>query len=263
MAAPRFFLPSSSIDPRLGRVAISDRELVRQMRKVLRASPGDPLSVLDGQGRLYRCVLTRLDALAAEARITAEEEAKGDPEQPVAMALPLLKGGRFEWALQKLTELGVSRVVPILAERSVVRIDAGKEGAKLRRWQAIMKEAAEQCERATIPPIVEPLSLRTAIQSGLFSRLPDKAGKGLGLRLLCAERRDAPLMRELIDSSPAGAPPPGSISVIVGPEGGLADDEVTLACQQGWQPVSLGPRILRAETAAVCAIAQLRGFMGD
>lgn len=258
MRAHRFFLPAESIDRESRSIHVSEPGLVSQINRVLRLKRGDQILVLDGAGGLYRCILETASAAKVEGKIIDWHAASGDPPVHVTVALPLIKGGRFEWALAKLTELGVAKVVPIICKRSVVK-KVGKPSpaakAKLTRWQAILREAAEQCERATIPSITDPLLLADFLAA---DRSP--AGK---ISLICAERSDAPLLHEVLDQLKKDDPPPPNISVLVGPEGGFAQEEIASVSACGVKLVSLGPRILRSETAALYALAQIIFVLGD
>jgi len=253
MSEPRFFVSRSSVDRARGTVTVTDTGLCAQIRKVLRLSAGDRVSFLDGEGGHYIC---RLDA-GRSGRLSAEiievREATGDLPLHLEVALPLIKGDRFEWAVQKLTELGASKVVPLVSERTVAR---SKSDARLARWQSIAREAAEQCERATVPPVVMPVELADYWQS--------RAGREASrLDIVCAERRDVPTLERILHSREIAGAPPTDISVTIGPEGGFSDTELDQASRLGLTMVSLGPRILRAETAAVAAACQIAAIFSD
>lgn len=240
---------------------ICDPGIVSQIRNVLRLKRGDQIIILDGEGGMFRCLLEKPTATHVEARIIDAHPAIGDPCVAVTVALPPLKGGRFEWALQKLTELGVYRVVPIATSRSVVKPRSESKAAdtsKLTRWQAIMREAAEQCERASIPEMRPPMSLSTFLNSELWA--PES---GQHAAIVCAERSEAPLFRNVLAQLCQAEPPTKSISVVIGPEGGLTKDELERASATGGEVVSLGRRILRSETAAIYALVQIIFMLGD
>ncbi|HEV7535704.1 MAG TPA: RsmE family RNA methyltransferase [Acidimicrobiia bacterium] len=202
------------------------------LARVLRLRVGETVTVADGAGqwRPYR-----IGAVGAVVRL----EATGAPEQEptlspgLAVAFALTKGDKPELVVQKLTELGVDRIVPVVAERSVARLDGARAEAALERWRRIAREAARQSRRATLPA-VEPLA-----------PLPTLAGHP---GLVVAERGG-------MAADALGAPPGGEVLVVVGPEGGLADTEV--AALGSWARLDLGPHVLRAETAAIAAAAVL------
>lgn len=241
MTAPRFFVTESAIDRAAGMVRIEDSVQVHQIRKVLRLTTGDSLLVLDGGGSIYSCEIAGAARGEILARIRSRAEASGEPPVSIEVAMPLIRGERFDWALQKLTELGASVVVPVKSSRSVVR-SAGS--GRMARWAAILREAAEQCERAAIPRIVEPCSIEDFVRG--------RAGQPR-LKYVCAERRLSPELWRLLEADRAMPPPP--VSVVIGPEGGLAPGELDEAVAAGFQPVSLGRRILRSETAALYAVS--------
>ncbi|MNY31204.1 Ribosomal RNA small subunit methyltransferase E [compost metagenome] len=152
------------------------------------------------------------------------------------------KGEKFEWIVQKATELGVSRIVPVLTERSVVKLQGDKAQDKVRRWQAIAKEAAEQCERALVPTVEAPVSFRAWLAAS-----PAEAVT----RLACLEREGkVPLVKVL-----AQPLVPGAVELVVGPEGGFTPAEGEALVASGATAVSLGARILRTETASLAALA--------
>lgn len=203
------------------------------LARVLRLRADETVTVADGSGvwRPYR--------IRAVAGATVHLEAVGAPQrEPVpplrlAVAFALTKGDKPDLVVQKLTELGADRIVPVLGERSVSRPGPDRAGAAVERWRRIAREAARQCRRAALP-VVEDLGPLTAL-----SGHPG---------LVVAERGGLP-------AEALGSPPGGEILVVVGPEGGLADPEVEALTP--WARLDLGPHILRAETAALAAAAVL------
>ncbi len=259
MTTQRFFLPPQSIDVASGQVEITERSTISQIRSVLRLKSGESILVLDGCGQLLTCELNEITADLIRARIANIRPASGDPPITITLALPLLKGDRFEWALQKLTELGVGRVLPFVSDRSVIKLDSecsqdARLSSKLKRWQIIMKEAAEQCERACVPHLDIPDTLHSALQSIAASCKPKD------ISLICAERRQTERLSTVLKAQPAGQ---GDVALVVGPEGGFTAAEIELAAACGFQAVSLGPRILRSETAAVYSVSQVVALLAD
>lgn len=259
MQVQRFFLPPDSIDSRLDFVTIAERSTFWQITQVLRLRAGDRIDILDGRGMLYSCQLEEVTQKQVRARILDRQAAGGEPNLEIAVALPLLRGGRFEWALQKLTELGVRSVIPFFAKHNVVKAE-GKKGAdkdrgeKAGRWATVMREAAEQCERGLVPS----LSATTS-----FNQLISEAARNYDISLICAERRQSVLLSSLARQMSGSQAPCRTIAVIVGPEGGFAQEEIDIAIECGIKPVSLGPRILRSETAAIFAVSQIISTIGD
>ncbi|HEY3785544.1 MAG TPA: 16S rRNA (uracil(1498)-N(3))-methyltransferase [Steroidobacteraceae bacterium] len=212
--------------------------------RVLRLAAGDRLTLFDGRGGEYAGAIQEIgrDFVSIDVR----EHHPLERESPVQLILAqgISRGERMDWVVQKATELGVFRIVPLLTERSVVQLDARQAQKKLQHWRAIAIAACEQSGRTRVPEIVEPLSL------GSFLRSADQ-----GSRLLLwpgAERG----LGEL-------ASPGQSLTVLIGPEGGLGSEERNAAQAAGFLPVRLGPRVLRTETAAVTALAVLQQRFGD
>ena len=242
-------------------INLSDRGVIEQISKVLRLDVGNQIDLLDGCGKIYRCSITSVQTrgrdryISLEAHIDAVQEAGGESTVFLSVALPMLRPARFEWALEKLTELGVAEIVPLGTERSVVREQ------KPERWKSIMREAAEQCERGRFPVTLAPMDLNE-----YFEHLSSDSNATI---FICAER----LHESASDKNGAGAlqvvlcnikeKAPHKISVIVGAEGGFTQNELISAQNAGAMPISLGKRILRSETAAVYAIAIVQAVLGD
>lgn len=218
--------------------------LAQQLAQVLRMQAGDEVVLLDGSGQEFRSRITHLDRRAAAVEVLAATLCAAEPRRLLTLYQCSLKQDKFEWVLQKGTELGVSRFVPVIGERSIVRPAAALLG-KYARWQAIVREAAEQCGRARVPQIAPPCTWQEA------------AAAAHGLRLLPWE--GAPGAPTLYITLQENLPDQDSTSILIGPEGGITEQEARLASTYGWQIVSLGPRILRAETAALAAVALWAG----
>ena len=235
----RFFLTEQPIT--VGQ-SINLAEIHYQLQVVLRLQPGAQLVLLDGQGCAFQVELATLTRKAASGRVLAEVPCSAEPTAQVTLYQCTLKADKFEWILQKGTELGVTRFVPVISQRSIVR-PAAAVLKKYERWQAILREAAEQCGRGRLPELAPPLDWREAIQ------------QAQGVRLLPWEEQNttaitikAAVTQAEIDTNPK------SVALLIGPEGGIAHEEASAAQAQGWQLISLGPRILRAETAALTSI---------
>jgi 16S rRNA (uracil1498-N3)-methyltransferase len=231
----RFFIPPDWLTP--SRVTLSG-DIARQIKTVLRLKPGAEIVVLDNSGLEWQVKLTRLDRAVVEGDIVGQQPARGEPRLSLTLYQGTLKGQKFEWVLQKGTELGVSRFAPVICWRSVVA-EAAALAKKRERWQQIIREAAEQSRRGRLPHLEPALSLAEAVQQA-----------GSALILMPWEEATGPSLKEILTKTKASA-----IAVFIGPEGGFTADEAALVRQAGGQVVKLGPRILRAETAglAVCA----------
>lgn len=225
----------------VNQVAIVDA-LAPQLSTVLRLAQGDSIILLDNSGSEYTAQIQALSRHHAAALVLAVRTCPAEPTTHLTLYQCSLKQEKFEWVLQKGTELGVSRFVPVISTRSIVRPAAALR-KKYDRWHAILREAAEQCGRGRLPELAEPLQWSTAVASLVGAGfLPwEDASAAPTLSTALTPSRTGPLMR-----SP--------LSILIGPEGGVSTEEAHLASAHNWQLVSLGPRILRAETAALAAV---------
>lgn len=233
MSRRRFFVPPERI--RDG-VASLPPDQTHHLRNVLRLTGGDEVEVFDGSGVTY---LGTVDIQGPETRIKALRRlsAVERPRINVTLAPALFKADRFEWMLQKATELGVDEIIPIESRFSEIRIPPDKLGARLERWRRIIQEAAKQCRRTTIPWIVKPAPFADLLITGQ----PWAAGK-----LLFSEKASLPWDGVLAPSE--------RVLICTGPEGGWESNELEAAGNAGFGIYSLGPRTLRAETAAIAAL---------
>ncbi|MDH7485725.1 MAG: 16S rRNA (uracil(1498)-N(3))-methyltransferase [Anaerolineae bacterium] len=239
----RFFVPPTAIQN--DRVTLTG-PVVHQLTHVLRLSPGQRIVVLDDSGWEYTVELQRLGRGQAEGQIVERWEAQGEPRTRLTLYQAVLKGERFAWVLQKGTELGIAAFVPLLCARNVVR-DPAAVRQKLPRWQAIVREAAEQARRGRLPRLAAPLP---------FAEACAQAQAAGGLSLLAWEEETATSLKATLRAGLSNLQlPTSNIQLFIGPEGGFTPDEVALAQAQGIRPVSLGRRILRAETAGLVAAA--------
>ncbi|MCG8400164.1 MAG: 16S rRNA (uracil(1498)-N(3))-methyltransferase [Firmicutes bacterium] len=244
---PRFWVKPDDI--RGDTVTVNGAE-ARHMIRVLRLGPGDIITILDGCGSQYRCRIVEKAGECVYCRVLERAGAGGEPPRRVVLLQGLAKGDKMDTVIQKGTELGASIFVPVFCRRSVVRLDAAKGVARRRRWQRIAAEAAKQCRRALVPEVTVPLGWSEALElipPGAFTLLPweEVAGRPLKRVLQCR------------------AQPPAEVYIIIGPEGGLEPEEVEEARSRGAVPVSLGPRILRTETAGPAVITMVLYQWGD
>lgn len=235
---PRVFLPPEAFQ---GDTVTLTGDAFHHLCRVLRLKAGDRLYALDGLGSIYHVRLDDVAKTHATAAVTAKEAASGEPRVPVTLAAALIKGDRWDWLLQKATELGAHRIQPLVTARTVVQVDPRKAADKQARWQKIVLEAAEQSERGQVPEVLPALTLSAFL-----------AGPRPGLTLACLERAGQPLPA-VLEASPA----PEAVTVLVGPEGGFAPQETQELLAAGARGVSLGSRILRAETAGMAVLAML------
>ncbi|UCD53113.1 MAG: 16S rRNA (uracil(1498)-N(3))-methyltransferase [Phycisphaerales bacterium] len=242
----RFFVSKSGFEDQEVRLSA---EQAHQVCHVLRLQAGAAMIVLDNAGYEYDVTLTTVTKREVTGRVTGKRHSSGEPRLRITLFQSLLAREKFEWVLQKGTEVGVARFVPVQTERSIARakrIDA----KKLTRWRRILTEAAEQSHRGLIPEIEEATTWNEALSKfGDFDRALIAATSGRTCSLKEAVRPDDNL--------------PASIAILVGPEGGFSDDEVRQACAGGAVPVGLGPRILRTETAAMVLSAITLHELGE
>jgi 16S rRNA (uracil1498-N3)-methyltransferase len=232
-------------------VTLSDDE-TRHLRDVLRLQIGDEIYVFDGAGREFHCAIGTIGKDSTQLKVIAEVEPP-HPESPLhlTLAIALLKGEKFDLVVQKATELGVKRIVPLASERADVRLrDAEDTKRRVTRWQRIALEAAKQSGRATVPEVTTPL---------IFSSLPTLTDSRSATRLMFSEREG----QSLLAGANLTEGQPEEIVALVGPEGGWTNEEIDLAGQHGWKIVTLGGRTLRAETAAIVVLSLLQHRFGD
>ena len=216
------------------------------LTRVLRLDMGAAVTLFDGTGGEYEGTLER-DGKKIWARVGAHTPIERESPLTVTLIQGVARGERMDLIVQKATELGVTRIMPVSTERSVVRVDPRQRDRKHEHWQAIAISACEQCGRNRVPQIAAPAGLEASLRT-----LP--AG---GIRfVLAAEGRETVVS---LAARARGAP----LVLLIGPEGGLADAEQQLALAQGFVACRLGPRILRTETAGLAALATLQSIAGD
>lgn len=243
----RFFVPVERLRSR--EVEFSP-EQSHQLARVLRLRTGERVAVLDNAGWLYDVELTEVGGPLARAAIRSRRLASGEPRTKLTLYPALVKSDKLEFVLQKCTELGVAAFGPTIAARSVV----GSTTSELKqdRWERIIVEAAEQAERGRLPQLYPVALLSQAFE------------EARGPSFIAAERGDRRSLRRALAGNPEDqGGHPFTVNLFVGPEGGFTPDELELAASYGIVSVSLGPRILRAETAAVVAATIILAETGD
>jgi 16S rRNA (uracil1498-N3)-methyltransferase len=224
-----------------------------QVRRVLRLRLGERVILLDGQGHAGEALLIALDDATAKFQLVGVADVAAEPAVHITLYQAALKGERFGWALQKGTEVGVSRFVPLVCERNVVDdLDAVED--KRERWQRIIQEAAEQSGRTRLPELMPAQLFGQAVQD------PPSAGAA-AVRLIPWESERDVRLADVLRTCNLG--PGARIQIFVGPEGGLTEQEIALARRYGIRPVSLGARILRAETAGLVAATAILYEAGE
>ena len=211
------------------------------MARVLRAHPGMEADVVAG-GHVFHAEVVAV--APGEVRFNLIAEVEADPALPVTLVMAVYKFDRMEWALEKATELGVAAVAPVIARRTEKHLAAAAE-KRAERWRRIVHEAAQQSRRSDVPLIHEPAALATRVRAA-----------SAATRIVLAEQERSTTLRNLIEEAQAAAKDEmPALEIAIGPEGGWAPGEEALFDANGWRSASLGPRILRAETAAIAALA--------
>ena len=245
----RFFVPPEWLAG--GAVTIAGAQ-AHQIGRVLRMRPGDHVVVLDDSGWEFDVRLLTVQPELVRGEVMSRQPAAGEPHTRITLYQGMLKRDRFEFVLQKGTELGIAEFVPLVTARTVA-LDREAPGKKHARWQAIIQEAAEQSRRGRRP------ALRPAMA---FAQACEEASRCAGLKVLPWEEESRTSLRSVLRAAgPAG--PGAAVRLFVGPEGGFTQEEVDLAQGCGLQPVTLGRRILRAETAGLVAAAAILYEGGD
>ncbi len=244
---PVFFLPPQCITPQT--VSVTG-DLLTHIRDSLRIEVGETILVADGEDRRFRAEITASTKQSMTGRVIDVIPRPSQRAPSLILGQALVKREKMDWVIQKTTELGVQAIIPIQSQQSIVQLKADRIEAQTARWQRIALAAAQQSEQWQVPAIARPLSL-----SSCTTQLPAQS-----LTLILTERRDR---ISTLSSIALTTSPEASILVLVGPEGGWTEEEVTTAAWAGCIPITLGPKILRAETAAMLAIGILQYRLGE
>jgi 16S rRNA (uracil1498-N3)-methyltransferase len=242
MSVPRFYVPLPLAE---GQVLALPPSAAHHAARVLRLRPGDAVILFNGEGGEYEAVITAIGKHDVQAQIGKHRSI--DRESPLSITLvqAISSGERMDHTIQKAVELGVMRIIPVDSERTVVRLTGERATKRVLHWQQIVISACEQCGRNRVPPV-------QAIMP-LAGWLASPAGDALRWMLLPGAEAT---LRER-------EPPDRPIELLVGPEGGLTDDEIATARQAAFRPLCLGPRVLRTETAAPAFLAAAQALWGD
>jgi len=245
---PRLWIPGPL---RPGDERVLDAEGSHYLCRVLRSAAGEALQVFDGEGARHVAHVAHADPRAARVRVGPALAPLPESPLRIRLAQCLSAGEKMDWTVEKAVELGVAGIAPLLCARSVVRLDGERAARRLEHWRRLVVAACMQCGRDRLPGLQAPVPLA----DWLAGRMP--AAPGLVLAPSAALR-----LGEWVPAAAArGAPV--ELDLLVGPESGLTDAELDAARAAGLVPVSLGPRILRTETAGLAAIAALQARLGD
>ncbi len=241
---PAFFISSSAIH---GTEITLTGDLCHHLRASLRVQPGEGLWLTDEHRRRYRVDVTEVTQQRMTARILDRRDGPIDQGPTLLLAQALLKGDHMDWVVQKASELGVRTILPLIAQHGVVRPQPGRIATQVSRWQRIATEAAQQSEQWQSPQVLEPLDSKRFFTLG-----------GTTHSIILAERRESMALATL----PLPSLHSDSLALVIGPEGGWSEDELALAFAKSYQAASLGPHILRADTAAVTALSIVQSRLG-
>jgi len=232
---------------------ISDKELIisgneaHHLSRVMRRNKGDIIWVVDGQGGVYEAEIIEKEKKRVRCEILSKRRRIGEPVVSLTLAQAVLKGERFELLIQKAVEIGVGRIIPMISERTIVKPGKNKKA----RWTNIARSAMKQCGRSILPEITEPIPLKKVLSQGI----------NCSYRFIAhAHKNSKSLQHYFTESADLSHK---KVLIVVGPEGGFTEEEVTMAEDQGFITISLGPRRLRAETAGIVLTALVLFQLGE
>jgi len=239
-------MPRIHCDLRLGPGAqfALDEDAAQHVAKSLRLKAGDALVVFDGRGGEYEATIQRIDRDRVDVKVGGLREAARESSLAIGLVQGLPEADKMDWIIQKATELGAAWIQPVTCERSVVRLSGERAARREAHWRRVAVAATEQCGRTRVTDVRPTLNFMSwiAAPSELARWVLEPGAPALGAR---------------------AAPPPAPLELLVGPEGGFSERERDLLQSHGAQPVSLGPRVLRTETASVAALAAIHALWGD
>lgn len=211
--------------------------------KVLRMSEGRELIVFNGNGKEFPALIKAASKKVATIYIQDEISVSRQSPLEIELAIGLSKGDRFEWVLQKATELGITRITPLITERTEIKLNGERLEKKISSWESIIISACEQCQRNLLPSLSPPVSFVDYLSA------------------CTAEQKF--ILHHRTDKGLSEISKPQSVSLIIGPEGGLSETEIESALHRGCSPLALGPRVMRTETAPLAALSIMQYLWGD
>ncbi|KAA2283669.1 16S rRNA (uracil(1498)-N(3))-methyltransferase [Arenimonas fontis] len=228
---------------RPGQIVALPEPAAAHLVRVLRLGPGDALVLFNGDGHDYPAVLLETGKRGASAEVSGQVPVANESPLRITLAQGIARGDKMDWVLQKATELGVAAIVPVLTERTEVKLDGDRAGKRLAHWRGVLAAACEQCGRARLPTLSAPVPLA---QWAASAREP--------LKLVLEPEGGVAL---------ADLPATDAVALAVGPEGGLSARDLEALRAAGFRSLRLGPRVLRTETAGLAAVAALQACWGD
>lgn len=244
MRAIRLFIDASL---QLGQELALPAEAARHALRVLRLGAGDRVVLFNGDGTQYPARLTAVAVGTARACVESAETPVRESPLHITLVQAVARGEKMDWIIQKATELGVARILPVITERSEVKLDAARGDKRLEHWRAVAIAACEQCGRNVLPELEAPAPLAAC----LAAHATDASSARWMLH-----PGEATRLRDIVINT-------AELVLAVGPEGGLGDGDLAALQQDGYRALALGPRILRTETAGLAALAALQAIAGD
>lgn len=242
MRVPRFYEPDLPVTPQDDIYSLSDG-VVQHVSRALRMRPGEQVTLFNNSGNEYLCELVNVEKRSATVKVLNILDISRNSPLNVHIGQAISRGERMDYAVQKSTEMGMSSMTPLTSERCEVRLKEDRQEKRVQHWQQVAISACEQSLRNSVPHIAPVTSLNDWIQS-----------VDAELKLVLHHHTEAPLQQ--MDK-------PGSVALLVGPEGGLSEEEVAMALEAGFKPLAIGPRVMRTETAPVAAQSIMHYLWGD
>ena len=227
--------------------AVLDGSAARHLSSALRMKVGQEVTLFNGQGGEYAAELTEVGKNKVAAKVVEYRDIDRESALKLHLVIGVSRGERMDLIVQKATELGVAEITPLFTERTEVKLSGERLAKKVRHWQQVAISACEQCQRNLVPAINDPITLDQWLQQS------DKTDDGT-LKLVLHHRTEKRLSEHQAVKD---------ICLLVGPEGGLGEREIEAAMEKGFQPLALGPRVLRTETAPLAAISIMQSLWGD
>lgn len=221
-----------------------DEAASHHLARVLRANPGDSIIIFNGKGGEYAAVITEINKKDVQVKIGEYSPREAESPLKIQLAQGVARGEKMDFIMQKAVELGAVRLTPLITSRCNVRLDPSREKKRIQHWQSVIISACEQSGRNFLPQLESPMDFAEWISNA-------KAD----YRFVLSPHVDKKL--------PANIPAQSTVILLIGPEGGLSDEEVELAIKNGFIPLNLGKRVLRTETASLAAITALQARFGD
>lgn len=247
IAMPKFFVDPQCIQPPH---IVVENDNVNHIKNVLRLGVGDEILINDRQGNDYKCIMSAIEQQRIVLDIIEHSVSTTEPAIEVTLFQSLIKGEKMEWVIQKAVEIGATCIVPMITKYCVVKIETDKKiQAKVARWNKIAEAAAKQSGRGVVPQVVLPMTLDEVLTYTKDHQL---------CSIIPYEKETTNGIRHTLQTQHAN-----HYGVLIGPEGGFAEEELQKAAQHGVRPVTLGRRILRSETASLVALANIMYEMGE